>query len=74
MNGPEVLPLWANVLFFVVFVGVFGPAMWAIVRILHRMGKSGWWILGIGLWPFMLVALALCRWPAFEEREHGVKM
>ena len=71
MNGSEALPPWFGVLFFVIFFGVFGPAFWAMARILRRMGFSGWWVLSAGLWPFMLVILALSRWPAFEEKRDG---
>jgi len=44
---------------------------WSLVRILHRMGLSGWWVLLAGLWPIMLPILATCRWPAFEEKRDG---
>jgi uncharacterized membrane protein YhaH (DUF805 family) len=44
---------------------------WSIVRILHRMRLSGWWILLAGLWPIMLPILATCRWPAFEDKRDG---
>lgn len=40
------------------------------VRILHRMGLSGWWLLTIGLWPIMIWVLSRCRWPAFDEKQN----
>ncbi len=43
---------------------------WSVVRILHRMGLSGWWV-SHGLWPIMLPCLATCRWPAFEDKRDG---
>jgi hypothetical protein len=44
--------------------------VWSWVRILHRMGWSGWWILPMGLWPIMLPILATCRWPARDEESN----
>ncbi len=56
-------------------IGVFGlvgiPALviWMIVRVLHKAGRSGWWVLSmfvplvniITIWLF-----AFARWPALE--------
>jgi hypothetical protein len=39
----------------------------SLVRILRRMGLSGWWLLTIGFWPITLWILSRCRWPAFDE-------
>jgi hypothetical protein len=64
MNEPHLIEgLVAGVLA-LLMMSVF---FWSWVRILHRMGLSGWWILTMGLWPIMLPILATCRWPAFEE-------
>ena len=52
--------------FVIVIAALFG-FFWSWVRILNRMGLSGWWILLMGAWPIMLPILATCRWPAFEK-------
>jgi uncharacterized membrane protein YhaH (DUF805 family) len=55
---------------FPLIVVIFFVFFWSWVRILHRMGLSGWWILLMGLWPIMLPILATCRWPAFDEKSN----
>ena len=47
---------------------VFAGGFWGGIRILRRMGLSGWWIFMIFLWPFGLLMLAYSRWPAFEKK------
>jgi hypothetical protein len=42
-------------------------SVWSVVKILHRMGLSGWWVLLMGLWPIMLPILAYCRWPTLDK-------
>ena len=46
---------------------VFDGGIVGLVRILRRMGFSGWWALMIMLWPFGLMILARAKWPAFDE-------
>jgi len=58
------------IIFIFVIAALFG-FYWSVVRILHRMGLSGWWVLLAGLWPIMLPILATCRWPAFEAKRDG---
>lgn len=67
MSGGAPDPVTAA-LIFVAILAMFGIFFWSWVRILHRMGLSGWWILLMGLWPIMLPILATCRWPAFEPK------
>ncbi len=38
----------------------------ALVRVLHRLGFSGWWSLMIFLWPIGLLMLAFVRWPSVD--------
>ena len=65
----EVFSIW-HWLIVVIVVGIFVvfPA-WMTVRILHKVGRSGWWCLVI-LVPLvnivMVWAFAFARWPALE--------
>ena len=58
---------WMIVLIIVV------PSIWASVRILHRIGLSGWWII-IGFIPLGniigLILLACVRWPVEDNKVH----
>jgi uncharacterized membrane protein YhaH (DUF805 family) len=56
----------------VVVVGAFIyiPLIWFIVRILRRMGFSGWWSLMLVLWPVGLGLLAFVRWPAVDKNSN----
>lgn len=73
MAGMEVVLVPAGLL----GLAVFAVTLWASVRILHRIGHSGWWVL-IGFVPVlniaMIWALALQRWPIDgEENSAGGK-
>jgi uncharacterized membrane protein YhaH (DUF805 family) len=44
---------------------------WPAVRIMHRIGRSGWWSLLILARPGAIIGLwlmAYARWPAIEPR------
>ena len=60
------LDLISNLIILPLVLAIFAIFFWSWVRILHRMGLSGWWILLMGAWPIMLPILATCRWPAFD--------
>lgn len=53
----------------IVGLGVMALALWMTVRVLHKVGRSGWWCLVI-LVPLvnivMVWAFAFARWPALE--------
>ncbi len=57
---------WISTLFLGFFVLFYIAIFAALVRILHRMGFSGWWSLMIFLWPVGLVLLAFSRWPSVD--------
>jgi uncharacterized membrane protein YhaH (DUF805 family) len=65
ITSPEHHAALAVVLFLVFMVIYF----WPFVRILHRMGRSGWWILLFFTGPGFLIGiwvLAYTRWPAID--------
>lgn len=66
MAGMEVVMVPAGLLGLALFI----VSIWASVRILDRIGHSGWWVL-IGFVPVlniaMIWALALQRWPIDDE-------
>jgi hypothetical protein len=64
LSDDRLIILGAVVLDLLIFVGGF----WGGIRILRRMGLSGWWIFMIFLWPIGLLMLAYSRWPAFEKK------
>ncbi|WP_086465600.1 DUF805 domain-containing protein [Oceanibaculum nanhaiense] len=68
--GMEVVLVPAGLLGLAVFI----VTIWASVRILDRIGHSGWWVL-IGFVPVlniaMIWALALQRWPIDDESDSG---
>ena len=70
MAGMEVVLVPAGLLGLAVFI----VTLWASVRILGRIGHSGWWVL-IGFVPVlniaMIWALALQRWPSEGESDSG---
>lgn len=70
MAGMEVVLVPAGLLGLAVFI----VTIWASVRILDRIGHSGWWVL-IGFVPVlniaMIWALALQRWPIDDESDSG---
>jgi hypothetical protein len=44
---------------------------WPTVRIMHRIGRSGWWSLLIVAGPGAIIGLwllAYTRWPALEQK------
>lgn len=49
---------------FVVYLAVLAVCIWAYVRIIHRSGYSGWWVL-IGLVPIVNIIMFLIF--AFKE-------
>jgi uncharacterized membrane protein YhaH (DUF805 family) len=57
---------WISTIFFGFFLFFYIAIFVALVRILHRMGFSGWWSLMICLWPIGLFMLAFARWPAID--------
>ena len=57
---------WINSIFLGFFVVFYVLIFVALVRILHRVGFSGWWSLMIFLWPVGLLMLAFSRWPAID--------
>jgi hypothetical protein len=63
------LPVNSTTLFFIIVLNivVWGLTIIATVKILHRMGFSGWWTLMFGLWPIGLWLLAFNRWPALDK-------
>jgi uncharacterized membrane protein YhaH (DUF805 family) len=57
-----------NIVFGVCLVfALYFSIFWFVVRILHRMGFSGWWSLMIFFWPIGLGMLAFSRWPAIDK-------
>lgn len=52
----------------VLVLGFYIAIFWFLIRILHRLGLSGWWSLFIFLWPIGLGMLAFSRWPAFDRK------
>jgi hypothetical protein len=64
-EGPS---LTETIIIIVIITSVLVVFFWSWVRILHRMGLSGWWVLTMGLWPIMLPILATCRWPAVDGK------
>lgn len=46
-------------------------ALLAAIRILRRMGLSGWWSLLIVFYPPIgLLVMAIRRWPAFDKNSN----
>ncbi|MEK9944887.1 MAG: DUF805 domain-containing protein [Alphaproteobacteria bacterium] len=49
---------------------ILGLALWATVRILHKTGRSGWWIL-LTFIPFINIiaywGLAFVHWPKIDD-------
>lgn len=68
MAGMEVILVPAGLLGLAMFI----VTIWASVRILGRIGHSGWWVL-IGFVPVLNIALiwalALQRWPIDDDGE-----
>ena len=64
MNWPDFLSLATGfvVIAIVYFFLVFGP----LIRIMHRVGRTGWWSLLVFVWPLGLWLLAYTRWPAID--------
>jgi uncharacterized membrane protein YhaH (DUF805 family) len=56
----------ASIWHWIVVLFVFVPTIWAMVRILHRMGLSGWWVI-LSFIPLLnivaMIALAIVPWP-----------
>ena len=71
MAGMEVILVPAGLLGLAMFI----VTIWASVRILGRIGHSGWWVL-IGFVPVLNIALiwalALQRWPIDDESDSGI--
>lgn len=59
----------------IVGLGVMALAPWMTVRILHKVGRSGWWCLVI-LVPVVNIVMvwvfAFARWPALEAAAAAV--
>jgi uncharacterized membrane protein YhaH (DUF805 family) len=70
MHGAPVSNIMDSGFVLVVVLAMFAVFFWSWVRILHRMGLSGWWILLMGFWPIMLPILATCRWPALDKKSN----
>lgn len=56
------------------FVGLFlALTIWPSVKVLHKAGRSGWWVLPSLLLPFVNVILiwvfAYARWPGVDPQE-----
>jgi uncharacterized membrane protein YhaH (DUF805 family) len=65
MDWPHILAspvvgfvVWAIFTFLLVF--------WPVLKILRRIGRSGWWSLLAFAWPLGLYLLAYTRWPAID--------
>jgi hypothetical protein len=59
---------WGVTLAGVVYLSL---VFWPAVRIMHRIGQSGWWSLLIIAGPAALIGLwllAYTRWPALERK------
>jgi hypothetical protein len=52
--------------FVVAIVLYFFAVFWPLIRIMHRIGRSGWWSLLIITGPLGLWLLAYTRWPAID--------
>ena len=61
---------WEGIVAVSVFFGIYGVIFWFIVRILRRMGFSGWWSLMLFIWPVGLGLLAFKRWPAMDKNSN----
>ena len=48
-------------------VAVWWLIVWSVVRILHRLGYSGWWAWMLFFWPIGLWMLARADWPAMRR-------
>jgi uncharacterized membrane protein YhaH (DUF805 family) len=62
---------WAQYLslaigFAVIGIVYFFLVFWPLIRIMHRVGRSGWWSLLVFVWPLGLWLLAYTRWPAID--------
>jgi hypothetical protein len=73
--GGIVIQVGATVILFIAIVALeLFLILFPIVKILRRIGLSGWWSLlyltGIGtiIGPWIL---AYCRWPAFERTNNS---
>jgi hypothetical protein len=53
--------------FLIIVISLHVAVIWFVVRILNRLGLSGWWSLMLLFWPLGLGLLAFCRWPAVDK-------
>lgn len=62
-----IVSLFASLLFVAIFFPLLILWFWALVRVLNKMGYSGWWSLLTFIPPLALVALwvmAFSDWPS----------
>ena len=53
----------------------FGLLVYPLIRILRRMGYSGWWVL-LAFTPLGIIGLqvlAYGRWPTYDARNAGLR-
>ena len=71
MDAPHTMLTWFWTLVGIVY---FFLIFWPAVRIMHRIGRSGWWSLFIITGPGLIIGLwllAYTRWPATERKPIG---
>jgi len=64
MNWPDFLSLATG--FVVIAIVYFFLVFWPLIRIMHRVGRTGLWSLLVFVWPLGLWLLAYTRWPAID--------
>jgi uncharacterized membrane protein YhaH (DUF805 family) len=62
--------MFGGIILVVILMNVvfWAAILFPLVRILRRMGFSGWWALLVGFWPVGLWLLAYNPWPAFDRK------
>ncbi len=66
----ESLAPWVAIVSAVVALVVFAVVIWAVVRILHKAGRSGWWVLILFVPLLNLVMIwlfAFTDWPRVDR-------
>lgn len=67
MLPPNPVFTWGMMIAAIIY---FALIFWPLVRIMHRIGRSGWWTLFVVTGPGLIIGLwllAYCRWPAFDK-------
>ncbi len=61
-------------LFQLFLLAVLLHTFYCIMRILQRMGYSGWTVLLVPFWPVTVAILAYRRWPIEDRAQPKVKL